>query len=67
MFFKIPALFKRVIDKAMLGRWETTTCEKINAIKVYWANTDHCGTCKPSAPDSSSYNSSYTADKKPSA
>lgn len=27
-----------------LGRWSRTT-EKMNAIKVFWANVDHCGTC----------------------
>lgn len=31
-----------------LGRWTRTT-EKENAIKVFWANVDHCGTCSSQA------------------
>lgn len=27
-----------------LGRWARTS-EKANAIKIFWANVDHCGTC----------------------
>jgi hypothetical protein len=29
----------------MLGRWSPINCDKTNAIKVFWANMDHCGTC----------------------
>ena len=32
------------LEKILLGRWERT-CDKMNGIKVYWANIDHCGTC----------------------
>jgi len=28
----------------LLGRWTRTT-EKMNSIKIFWANVDHCGTC----------------------
>lgn len=36
-----------------LGRW-TRTDSSTNAIKVDWANTDHCGTCSlPSIPQPS--------------
>ena len=41
MFRKI---FREVIDNKVLGRWARTN-EKINGIKVYWANMDHCGPC----------------------
>lgn len=36
--------FKKTVERTLLGRWERT-CERLNAIKVNWANTDHCGTC----------------------
>ena len=41
MFRKI---FRTTIDETVLGRWARTN-EKMNGIKVYWANMDHCGTC----------------------
>ena len=41
MFRKI---FRNTVEKTLLGRWARTT-EKVNSIKVYWANMDHCGTC----------------------
>jgi hypothetical protein len=41
MFRKI---FRTTIEETVLGRWARTN-EKINGIKVYWANMDHCGTC----------------------
>jgi hypothetical protein len=31
-------------DYVPLGRWTRTT-RVLNAIKIDWANTDHCGTC----------------------
>ena len=37
-------LFTKTLEKTLLGRWDRT-CEKVNSIKVYWANMDHCGTC----------------------
>ena len=50
-------MFRRFfkIERVLLGRW-TRTNPFLNAIKIDWANTDHCGTCsltdttKPSAP-----------------
>ena len=36
--------FKETVDKIPLGRWERTG-DKMNAIKVTWANMDHCGSC----------------------
>jgi hypothetical protein len=36
--------FRKTVERTLLGRWERT-CERLNAIKVNWANTDHCGTC----------------------
>ena len=32
----------------LLGRWTRTT-EKVNSIKIFWANVDHCGTCSGEA------------------
>ena len=32
----------------LLGRW-TRTSEKVNSIKIFWANVDHCGTCSGEA------------------
>jgi hypothetical protein len=32
------------IEYVPLGRW-TRTSRSVNAIKIDWANTDHCGTC----------------------
>ena len=37
-------LFKRMIENRPLGRWNIT-CDKVNTIKVQWANIDNCGTC----------------------
>jgi hypothetical protein len=34
----------RFIPDVPLGRWARTS-EKVNAIKIFWANVDHCGTC----------------------
>ena len=38
-------LFRSIVDKPLLGRWNPMSCDKTNAIKVFWANMDHCGTC----------------------
>lgn len=50
MFRKI---FRNTIEKTLLGRWARTN-EKINGIKVYWANMDHCGTCGKELVDKNS-------------
>jgi hypothetical protein len=42
-------IFRMTLDKIMLGRWERT-CAIGNAIKIDWANTDHCGVCKYHRP-----------------
>ena len=40
-------MFRRFTDTLpKLGRWACTS-EAKNAIKVLWANMDHCGTCRP--------------------
>ena len=40
-----------LIAHVPLGRW-TRTDSSVNAIKIDWANTDHCGTCTlPQPPD----------------
>lgn len=36
--------FINKIETLILGRWKCTD-ERVNRIKVYWANMDHCGTC----------------------
>ena len=36
--------FTKNLENIILGRWKCTD-EKLNKIKVYWANMDHCGTC----------------------
>ena len=43
-------LFQR--DYVPLGRWTRTT-RVLNAIKIDWANTDHCGTCTLPTKDKS--------------
>jgi hypothetical protein len=46
-------MFRRLflIAHVPLGRW-TRTDSSVNAIKIDWANTDHCGTCAlPQPPD----------------
>jgi len=46
-------MFRRLflIAHVPLGRW-TRTDSSANAIKIDWANTDHCGTCTyPQPPD----------------
>ena len=37
-------ILTNTVQKTYLGRWERTG-DKLNSIKVYWANMDHCGTC----------------------
>jgi hypothetical protein len=37
-------LFTNKLENIILGRWKCTD-ERLNKIKVYWANMDHCGTC----------------------
>jgi hypothetical protein len=37
-------LFTAPTQQLLLGRWQRST-EKAIAIKVEWANIDHCGTC----------------------
>jgi hypothetical protein len=37
-------LFIRPTHQHVLGRWQRSS-EKAIAIKVDWANIDHCGTC----------------------
>jgi len=36
--------FRFIVPEPMLGRW-TRTSEKMNSIKIFWANVYHCGTC----------------------
>lgn len=43
-FTDLYNIFSKTVQKTYLGRWECTT-DKLNNIKVYWANMDHCGTC----------------------
>ena len=42
MFRKLFRLATR--PDTPLGRW-TRTSDKMNSIKIFWANVDHCGTC----------------------
>jgi hypothetical protein len=37
-------IFKNSFKKTLLGRWSLSS-DKVTAIKVNWANVDHCGTC----------------------
>ena len=48
MFRKLFRL--AILPDAPLGRWSRTT-EKMNAIKIFWANVDHCGTCSAETVD----------------
>jgi hypothetical protein len=43
MFRKLFGI-KFISPAPLLGRW-TRTSEKVNSIKIFWANVDHCGTC----------------------
>ena len=48
----LASMFRRFfannLEKILLGRWKCTD-ERLNKIKVYWANMDHCGTCSKEA------------------
>jgi hypothetical protein len=37
-------IFSKTANKTLLGRWNRS-CDTSTAIKVNWANVDHCGTC----------------------
>jgi hypothetical protein len=37
-------IFSKSSSKTLLGRWNLS-CDRSTAIKVNWANVDHCGTC----------------------
>jgi hypothetical protein len=37
-------MMKNIVNKTLLGRW-SRSCDAMTAIKVNWANIDHCGTC----------------------
>ena len=64
-------MFRRFfkIDPVLLGRWARTN-PSLNAIKIDWANTDHCGTCslkdtvKSSPPKKETVKVAVTAVKK---
>ena len=47
MFRKLFSL-RFICPAPLLGRW-TRTSEKVNSIKIFWANVDHCGTCSGEA------------------